>query len=172
MSKELTKIILEIIELIEKNKLLDKNLSLIKKALDEKKENINTLIEIGIQCAQLKKIDEAQFIFMGISNFVKTDIRAYYNLGVIYSIKKDHIHAIEAYNCALKINPKDVETLINKGSVLNDLEQYQNALETLETAAKINPSFPETWSNLGIFGQIWEDLVKFGNIWSNLGMSG
>ena len=103
MDKKLTKTILEIIKLIKEENLLNKNLSLIKKSIDENKENINILIEISIQCAQIKKFDEAFFILNGLSNFIKTDVRIYYNLGIIYSMNKKHQHALDAYNKALKI---------------------------------------------------------------------
>ncbi len=150
MGRELTKAILEIIELLKEERLFDINLSLIKKALDEKKENINDLIEIGIKCAQFKKIDQSLFIFNGLLNFIKTDIRIYYNLGIIYSMNKEHCSALEAYDCALKIQPDDVETLINKGCTLNDMANHQLAFETIKSAVQINPSFPEAWSNMGI----------------------
>ena len=150
MDRKYTKTIIEIIELIKSKRLSNTSLPLIKTAIDEKKENINILIEISIQSAQIKNFEEAIFILNELSNLIKTDIRIYYNLGITYSMNSKHQQALEAYENALKINPKDVMTLINKGCTLNDMANYELALKTLKNATHIDQNFPEAWSNMGI----------------------
>ena len=46
--------------------------------------------------------------------------------------------AIEYYDKALKINPKDSDSLISKGYALSDLKNYDEAIKYYDKALKIS----------------------------------
>jgi predicted O-linked N-acetylglucosamine transferase (SPINDLY family) len=149
MNTHFPPIILEMIQIIKENK-LPQNADVINKVLDEDIKNIESLIKLGISCAQANKLNDALLIFTTLSTRVKNDIKIFYNLGLIYALMGNHLQAVQAYNSALQINPEDVETLINKGSSCNDLKDYVQALESLRKAIHLKPQIPEAWSNMGI----------------------
>ena len=112
--------------------------------------NADTILELGIAYAKANKLAEASTIFYCLLNSKNDDVRIPYNLGLILSLRGMHQLALEAYDLALKIQPRDVATLVNKGATLNDIKKHTLALEVLENAIKISPNIPEAWSNKGI----------------------
>ena len=55
--------------------------------------------------------------------------------------------ALDCYDEALKINPKDADALVNKSDVLLRLGKYQEALGYAEEALRINPQDITAWYN-------------------------
>ena len=57
------------------------------------------------------------------------DEKAWFNKGVDLAKLKRYEEAIEAYEKAIEINPKDDDAWFNKGVVVWELERYEEAIE-------------------------------------------
>lgn len=123
---------------------------ILKSILQANIDNADNIFKLGMTYANHNKFTEALTILSCLQPYKNDDVRIPYNLGFIYSIQGKHQLALEAYDGALRINPKDPETLINKGATLIDLNNYTLALEVLDNAIRISPDIPEAWSNKAI----------------------
>ncbi|CAD8045608.1 unnamed protein product [Paramecium primaurelia] len=57
--------------------------------------------------------------------------------------------AIECYDKAISINPKNDLAWSNKGWALNSLNKYQEAIECYDKAISFNPKYDFAWNNKG-----------------------
>src|SRR5262249_15217264 len=57
----------------------------------------------------------------------------------------DYQSALEAYERALRLQPRMVSALHNKSLVLRELQRYDEALEAAEAAIVIAPNDPDNW---------------------------
>jgi eukaryotic-like serine/threonine-protein kinase len=57
--------------------------------------------------------------------------------------------AIEYFDRALEINPRDENALHNKGSALDQLGKYQDAIECYNRALQLNPKDENAWNSKG-----------------------
>lgn len=147
-SSSISEIVYEIFSLIKTNN-LQQNINLIKRAIESDKNNQYALLDLGVACAQNEKLDDALIIFNELSK-VLTEVKVFYNLGLIYSLKNEHWLAISNFDLALKISPNDFTCLVNKGVTHNDCREFAEALHCFEKAIKLNGSVAEVWSNKGI----------------------
>jgi len=147
-SPNISEIVYEIFSLIKTNN-LQQNINLIKRAIRSDKNNQYALLDLGVACAQNEKFDDALIIFNELSK-VLTEVRVFYNLGLIYSLKNEHWLAISNFDLALKISPNDFACLVNKGAAHNDCNEYSQALQCFEKAIQLEDSVAEVWSNKGI----------------------
>ncbi len=65
-----------------------------------------------------------------------------------------HEQALEYYNNAYKIKPKDLNLLVKLGDTNFDLERYEEAERWYETALKIDPKDPTVRMDLGLTFQL------------------
>src|SRR5690348_194625 len=63
--------------------------------------------------------------------------------------KKEYDEAIECYDKALEIDPKDADALNNKGLALNKLGKYKEAIEYYDKASEIDPKYVLAFNNIG-----------------------
>lgn len=147
-SSSISEIVYEIFSLIKTNN-LQQNINLIKRAIESDRNNQYALLDLGVACAQNEKFDDALIIFNELSK-VLTEVRVFYNLGLIYSLKNEHWLAISNFDLALKISPNDFACLVNKGAAHNDCNEYSQALQCFEKAIQLEDSVAEVWSNKGI----------------------
>jgi Flp pilus assembly protein TadD len=71
-------------------------------------------------------------------------------LGIAYDRLGLHKQAVEAYNRALTVAPKDPVAIANLGYSLYLANDYAGALKRLKQAAKLAPGTPVIYNNLGI----------------------
>ncbi len=147
-SSSISEIVYEIFSLIKTNN-LQQNINLLKLAIESNKNDQYALLDLGVACAQNEKFDDALIIFNELSK-VLTEVRVFYNLGLIYSLKNEHWLALSNFDLALKISPNDFACLVNKGAAHNDCNEFSKALHCFEKAIKLNDSVAEVWSNKGI----------------------
>ena len=122
---------------------------LIREAANEKPENLDVLFDIGIECAQNNRLEQAFCIFNELALFKKGDPRIFYNLGLISSLMNEHQQALKFYEFAQNLDPLDPAIPINSGASLNELKQYEKAIASLNRAIALNPNIAEAWSNKG-----------------------
>jgi Tfp pilus assembly protein PilF len=71
-------------------------------------------------------------------------------LGIAYDRLGLHKQAVEAYNRALTVSPKDPVAIANLGYSLYLANDYAGALKRLKQASKLAPGTPVIYNNLGI----------------------
>lgn len=128
-SSTVSEVVYEIFNRIKANN-LHSNLYLIEHAIDLDKNNVNALVDLGVACAQNQRIDDSLIIFQELSKVI-VDIRVFYNLGLIFSLKKEYRLALFNFDTALKISPDDFGCLVNIGATYNDLKDFNNASNIL-----------------------------------------
>lgn len=70
-------------------------------------------------------------------------------LGDKYFESSRFAEAIEAYEKALKLNPKDADTFNDLGLALHYTARSEKAVEILRKGTEANPSFQRLWLSLG-----------------------
>lgn len=65
---------------------------------------------------------------------------SFYNLGLIYSVRKESDKALDAFDQALKLNPKSFDAEYQKGLVYTNLKKYDHAIPFFQKALELNPS--------------------------------
>jgi len=83
--------------------------------------------------------DKALPYFTRASTINSNSKLSYLWLAYIYYQKNDYQAAIQAYNSALKIDPKDAFALHNRGVLYHDLGNYDKAIEDYKAALAIDP---------------------------------
>jgi len=71
---------------------------------------------------------------------------------------KQYQNALDCYDQALSINPKDDRVWDSKGCMLDDMHRYQEAQSNLEQALALNPQSPEHHFNIGL---VFQHLQQF-----------
>jgi tetratricopeptide (TPR) repeat protein len=71
------------------------------------------------------------------------------HLGDKYFENNRYAEAIEAYEKALKLNPKDADTYNDLGLALHYTARSEKAVEILKKGTEVNPSFQRVWLSLG-----------------------
>lgn len=90
-------------------------------------------------------------------------LEAYFQLGLVHAMKKDKL-AIEYYNNALRIKPKNIDVLYNKGLICQDLGEYNEALKTYSEILKVDPEFKHAHFNMGYVNMYYLKQYKQGAI--------
>ncbi len=91
--------------------------------------------------------------------------KEWYNKGVALAKEGKFKKALQAFENAIKIDPKFAEAWHNKGVALGRLGKHEKALQAFENAIKINPKFAQTWHNKGVvlgeLGRHYEALQAY-----------
>ena len=70
--------------------------------------------------------------------------------GLEYANKNEYEKAVKEFENALKLFPKDEESLFNLGFIYIDMKQYGLAYDILKKLVNINPHHIEAFNNLGL----------------------
>ena len=65
------------------------------------------------------------------------------------------IQAVEAFNNAIILNPKETKAYLGRGIVLSDMDMYDKAIKDYTTVISLNPNHAEAYNNRG-----WAYLKK------------
>jgi tetratricopeptide (TPR) repeat protein len=75
---------------------------------------------------------------------------AWINLGNALMDSQRFAEAIEAYDKALALEPKNVNVLVDQGTCYRGSGKFDKAVEQYRKAIKIDPGFPNAHRNLGV----------------------
>jgi len=120
------------------------------RALQYEPRNPILLLELGIALGELKQWNEAIKILRRAVDLSPNSGRAHYNLAVTLDrASPGKGHGIDEYRKALRLNPKDVNSLINLAVDLGD-QEVQEAKRILEKAISLDPKNAAAYFNLGL----------------------
>jgi superkiller protein 3 len=120
------------------------------RALQYEPRNPALLLELGIALGELQQWNEAIKILRRAVGLSPNSVRAHYNLAVTLDrASPGKGHGTEEYRKALRLNPKDVNSLINLAVNLGD-QDVQQARRLLERAIALDPKNADAYFNLGL----------------------
>ncbi|HPP87239.1 MAG TPA: tetratricopeptide repeat protein [bacterium] len=84
--------------------------------------------------------DKAIDVYLAAAKIDPTNHKIWYNLGVTYYFNKQYADAKNAFERAIKIKSKDVDTLLYLGAVQGLLRQKNDAVRTFKRVLEIEPN--------------------------------
>ena len=120
------------------------------KSLEFKTDYLNTYLELGFACKNLKESDNAiEWYKKAIAVDPKSHI-PYNGIGEVYRDNiKDMDKAMEWYQKTLDINPKERKGNFGMGYCLNNLQKYSEAVPYLKTAIQMENTYTAAYTELG-----------------------
>jgi len=109
------------------------------KAVKTDPKNNRALFLISLCYAQSGDLDQALSYALSVSQKDPT-YASFYNLGLIYSVRKESDKALDALDQALALNPKSFDAEYQKGLVYTNLKNYDQAVPFFQKALRLNPS--------------------------------
>jgi tetratricopeptide (TPR) repeat protein len=85
----------------------------------------------------------AEELFLRAIDAAPHDVHLYNRLGVALRRQQKHSQALECYQQALKLDPKNEKVHFNLGVLYFDLGEKEKALKAFRAALKIHPTFTE-----------------------------
>lgn len=85
---------------------------------------------------------------------------AHFNLGCVYTQKRNLGLAIESFKKALEIKPDWIEAHTNLGAAYEANDMFNDAMEEYRKALGLNPGIPESHTNLGNLYFKMENLMR------------
>jgi len=123
----------------------DKIMSLIKSKFDIEKPDFNKIakkLQNSYECAIEEEIED-------IEQIEDKSYLDYFILGSTYYSQNEYDKAIEAYQNAIGLNPKDDDAYNNIGVVYGKKGEYAKAIDACQKAIELNPKSDNAYNNLG-----------------------
>lgn len=83
-----------------------------------------------------------------------------YQQGCNYCERHDYHNALDAFNQAIRLNPKYAQAWNNRGNALSELKRQPEAFASYEQAVALHPSYHQAWHNRGI---LLKEMGAYGN---------
>ncbi len=80
------------------------------------------------------------------------------NRGVLYDDNDEHDRAIELFNEALRLNPRDAVTYYNRANSYYGKNDYPRSLADLDEAIRLDPAFADAYSDRG---DVYDELGRY-----------
>jgi len=112
-------------------------------------KNSRTILMIGLCYAQSGDMDQG-LSYIRLASKNTPSYIAFYNLGLIYSARKEFDMALEAFDQALTFDPKSFNAEYQKGLAYTNLKNYEQAISSYQKALTLNPSLDRV--RLALFG--------------------
>ena len=103
---------------------------------------------LGLSLAQTGDLDKAAEYSLKAAQ-LKPNYGTYYLLGLIYANQSKYDRSVEAYEQALKLNPKSYEAWHQLAKVHTTMVRFDKAVEAYQKATELNPKFPDAFQGLG-----------------------
>ena len=75
---------------------------------------------------------------------------AWHLLGFVQAAMGRREKALQSYDRALALQPRNSEALVNRGAALNDMNRFEEAVATYDRAIQLNAAYPPAHSNRGL----------------------
>lgn len=120
------------------------------KSLEFKTDYINTYLELGFACKNLKRDDDAIAWYKKANELDPKSHIPYNGIGEVYrDNKKDINEAINWYKKTLAINPDERKANFGLGYCNNTLGNYATAVSYLQKAIQFEPTYTAAYVELG-----------------------
>lgn len=116
--------------------------------LDHDPESMNALYNLGLVCVGQSKREEGLALLEKVEKAYKDDPKYWTNIGNVYYPLEQTDKAVEAWEKAIALDPKSLETRINLSHVLASMERYEEAEKHAREALKAHPENAGLWQNL------------------------
>jgi len=100
-----------------------------------------------IQTGQFEKAIPIQ---KKIAETRENDAKAWGTLGILYGILKKPEEALQYFNKAIELNPKNPNFYTYKGNTLLNLQRFEEAIASYDKAIELDPKNPDFYYNKGI----------------------
>lgn len=130
-----------------------------------------TLLRTGL-CSRLGRVAEATVFCVLLFSACATtqnieDIKkaeTHYKLGVSYLAKEQVHEAFIEFQKAIKLNPKDKDSLNALGLISTEFKEYEKAVNYYKRAISLDPDFSEAMNNLGVTYirmEKWDEAIEY-----------
>lgn len=119
-------------------------------AAEEKKDEIERLLERGNELAQEGDYDGAMAQYQKVLKIDEKNALAHNNLGIIYKRKGLYITAVEEFKAALEGLPNYFKAYNNLANVYFEREYYDEAVKYYNKCLAIKPNFADAHWNLAL----------------------
>lgn len=127
----------------------EKSISYSNKVLDQDKTNAKSYFLIGMNQKALKDTVRAFLAFQEAINYNQDDYNSYVQLGLLYAAKKNP-KALNYYDNASNIKPKNPEPYYNKGVFFQLKKDDKRAAAAYSQALQLNPNYKNALFNFGL----------------------
>ena len=111
--------------------------------------SVNANFRQGLSCLKSTDLVHAEACFQKILAAEPCHAGAIHYLGVIASIRKDFVNALEYFESAISLCEDKAFFYNNYGTVLQEVNRSQEAETAFEKAIQLDPNYADAWSNLG-----------------------
>jgi protein O-GlcNAc transferase len=115
----------------------------------EKNTKISELEIYAELCYKVGNYQKAQAILQKISTLDKNNIRALFNLGILFQANNQIDEAIKSYQEAINRKPTYIDALNNQGLLFSSLKRFTEAEENFRKILSIQPNSYNATNNLG-----------------------
>lgn len=116
--------------------------------VNENKNTVDTLVELGIAHGKKGDINQAIANFNQAIRLDSNNSYAYYNRGYAQYLRGETDLAIADYSQAIKFDPDYVNSYISRGVIYADKREFNRAITDFETALRLEPDNSLVINNL------------------------
>ncbi len=117
---------------------------------DEKKDEIERLLDRGNELAQKGDYDGAMAVYQKVLKVDEKNALAHNNLGIVYKRKGLYITAVEEFKAALDVLPNYFKAYNNLANVYFERAYYDEAVKYYNKCLAIKPNFADAHWNLAL----------------------
>lgn len=102
------------------------------------------------QLLQLGRVEQSEAVLRSILNAAPQSVDAWHLFALCRKSAQDFVAAEDAFQRALRLQPKHQHILNNYANMLVKLKRFQDAERLYKTAIQAQPDYVDAWLNLGI----------------------
>jgi tetratricopeptide (TPR) repeat protein len=134
-------------DLVQKGR-LDDAIQIYRKAAESHPKNAKLHLTLGLSLANKgEAVEAARHLRASVQ--IEPTYQGWYSLGLVYASRNAFTEAVEAYQQALRLNPRAYRAWYQLGLVHSAQAQFDSALEAYGKSIEMNPQFEEGYLGLG-----------------------